>query len=128
MFFGSHTIKSRITNQAVVALSSGEAECYSMVKGASNIIRLETLMEDLGCRTSGRPAVYSDASAAIGIANRLGAGKVRHIEVCQLWVQDLAASGKLSINKIGTKLNLADALMTPFQLFTEDVVDIAILA
>ena len=110
MFFGSHTIKSWSTNQAVVALSSGETEYHSIVKGASNIIGFENLMEDLGVQASGRPAVYSDASAAIGAANRLGAGKVRHIKVCQLWVQDLVASGKLSSSKVGTKLNLADAL------------------
>ena len=38
-----------------------------------------------------------------------GAGKVRRIEVCHLWVQDIVAKGTLGINKIGTKLNLADA-------------------
>ena len=54
--------------------------------------------------------VKSDASAAIGIANRRGLGKVRHIEVCQLWLQDKVRKGEIKITKVGTYENLADAL------------------
>ena len=48
MFVRAYTIKSWSTSQAVVALSSGEAEYHSIVKGASNVIGLENLMKDLG--------------------------------------------------------------------------------
>ena len=54
--------------------------------------------------------VKTDASAAKGIATRRGMGKVRHIEVNQLWVQEKVASGSLRIVKIGTDENLADHL------------------
>ncbi len=37
-------------------------------------------------------------------------GKVSHIEVNQLWVQDKVAKGELKIIKIGTTENLADHL------------------
>ena len=77
----------------MVALSSGEAEYYSIVKGASKATGLEDLNKDLGYVASGKPMLYSDASAATGIVNRLGT-KVRHIEVCQLWVQEMVASGR----------------------------------
>ena len=52
----------------------------------------------------------SDASAAIGICNRIGLGKVRHIEVNQLWLQEKVAQKKMAIVKVGTLENLADAL------------------
>ena len=52
----------------------------------------------------------SDASAAVAISNRRGHGKVRHIEVCQLWLQDKVSQKVFSINKVGTDDNLADAL------------------
>ena len=54
--------------------------------------------------------LLSDASAAIGIASRRGSGKVRHIEVSQLWLQDRVLSGSIEVTKIGTVNNLADAL------------------
>ena len=54
--------------------------------------------------------ILSDASAAIGIASRRGSGKVRHIEVNQLWLQDRVLKGSVELVKIGTGHNLADAL------------------
>ena len=54
--------------------------------------------------------IKTDASAAKGIASRRGLGKVRHIDVTQLWVHDHVANGTLNIVKIGTLENLADAL------------------
>ena len=39
-----------------------------------------------------------------------GLGRVRHIEVNQLWVQDKVASGELVIHKVGTDENIADVL------------------
>ena len=51
-----------------------------------------------------------DASAAAGIAKRRGLGKVRHIDVSQLWLQEKVASGKIQVKKVGTGENKSDAL------------------
>ena len=92
----------------MVALSSGEAVYYGMVKGASEAIGLQSVLKDFEV-TCGIE-VKSDASAAIGIANKRGLGKVRHIEVCQLWLQNKVRSGDIRITKVGTYENLADVL------------------
>ena len=55
-------------------------------------------------------AIKSVASASIGISNRIGIGKIRHIEVTQLWVQGKVASKEIVIDKVPTEENLADAL------------------
>ena len=44
------------------------------------------------------------------MAMRKGLGPVRHLEVNQLWIQDKVASGEIRIEKVGGKVNLADAL------------------
>ena len=54
--------------------------------------------------------ISTDASAAIGIASRRGCGKVRHIEVSQLWLQSRVNSGDITITKVEGKNNVADAL------------------
>ena len=54
--------------------------------------------------------INSDASAAIGISNRIGTGKVRHIEVTQLWLQEKVSKKVITLEKVGTDENLADAL------------------
>ena len=43
-------------------------------------------------------------------SNRVGSGKIRHIEVIQLWLQDKVSSKVIVFNKVGTDDNLADAL------------------
>ena len=54
--------------------------------------------------------IRTDASAAKGIAIRKGLGKVRHIEVNQLWLQDRVAAGEIEIMKVKGEINWADAL------------------
>ena len=63
---------------------------------------------DMGLKM--RVRVSTDASAAKGIASRRGLGKIRHIEVHQLWVQDKVAEGEIKIRKVDGKANLADLL------------------
>ena len=57
-----------------------------------------------------RVKIKTDASAAKGIASRRGAGKVRHIEVSQLWIQQEVATGRIKIVKVKGVDNVADIL------------------
>ena len=68
-------MKSRSINQALIALSSGEAEYYGMVVGASQAIGLKAIAEDIGVSYMVPIQINADASAAIGIGSRLGMEK-----------------------------------------------------
>ena len=50
----------------------------------------------------------SDATAAIGMVGREGLGKVRHLATSDLWVQQRARKGELSIAKWPGEDNPAD--------------------
>ena len=108
--FGSHTWKTWSTNQTAIALSSGEAEYYALVKAGSVGLGVQAIANELGIEFEGAIELNSDASAAIGISNRVGSGKIRHIEVTQLWLQDKVSSKEVVLNKVSTDDNLADAL------------------
>ena len=110
--FGGCVIKSYCSQQAVRALSSGEAEYYAMVQAASVAIGVRSMLMDLGV-TEGRIILKTDASAALGVAQRFGIGKIRHIEVNQVWLQEKVYSGHIIVEKVGTDDNLADALTKP---------------
>ena len=105
---GWHTIKTWSTTQATVALSSAEAELYSMVKGAAQVLGMISLAADFGINFGGK--VHSDASAAIGIASRQGVGKIRHLNVRFLWIQDKVRNGELRLEKVPGTDNPADLL------------------
>ena len=54
--------------------------------------------------------LYTDASAALSIAKREGAGKMRHINLRSLWLQQQAVKKQLEYGKIAGSLNPADGL------------------
>ena len=54
--------------------------------------------------------LYADASAALSIAKRQGPGKMRHINVKSLWLQEKALQSLLKYNKVRGEENPADGL------------------
>ena len=84
---GKHWVKGWSHTQGIIALSSGEAEFYGLVKGGSTGLGIVGMLEELGVKGA-TLVLLTDASAAKGMANRIGTGKVRHIEVHQLWLQE----------------------------------------
>ena len=106
--FGDHCSKHWSVNQQHIALSSGEAEYYGLVRGVSQALGMRGMYRDLGVNVGIN--AYVDASAAVGIACRRGLGKVRHIELDQLWLQDQVARGRVRVFKVLGEKNLADSL------------------
>ena len=105
---GEHVIKSYSRQQKVVALSSAEAELYAMVAASAETLAIQAYARDLGMEFEGE--IYTDSSAALGISQRAGLGKVRHLRTQGLWVQEARVTGRLSFKKVlGTK-NPADVL------------------
>ena len=105
---GSHLIKAWSATQGVIALSSGEAEFYGIVKGSSVGMGVQSVLGDLSI--GARLQVLTDSSAAKGIASRRGLGKIRHIEVNQLWIQEKVTNGDIELSKVQGSINIADAL------------------
>jgi hypothetical protein len=102
-------LKMWSSTQSVIALSSAEAELYAMVKGAAQTVGMMTMAVDFGLKLNGK--VDSDASAAIAIVHRHGLGKLRHINVQYLWLQDKVRLKELIVGKVAGLENPAD-LMT----------------
>ena len=109
---GGHTVKTWSSTQAIVATSSGEAEYHGVVKGASALLGFRALAADLGVQFE-KGNVHTDSSAAKGIAHRVGLGKLRHLDVQLLWIQDRVRRGDFKVVKVPGSSNPAD-LMTKF--------------
>ena len=99
------------STQTVVARSSGEAECYAAVKGASEGIGFQSACKDLGIDL--RIRVRTDSSACRGICGRTGLGKVKHMAIQMLWLQDVVRRGAVEMKRVRGDVNAAD-LMTKF--------------
>ena len=105
---GKYTLQHWSSTQTTVALSSAEAELTGICRGASKGIGLRSLCNELGLNVD--LVVHTDAAAAIGICRRRGLGKVRHLAVADLWVQDKIKSKDFALQKIKGTHNPADIL------------------
>ena len=105
---GAHLLKHWSVTQKVVTLSSGEAELAGVVRGASEGCGLQSLAADLGVVL--RFGIHADSSAAIGICRRTGIGRVCHLAVSQLWVQERPRAGSFTLHKVAGDSNPADIL------------------
>ena len=103
---GSHYIKSWSKTQSLVALSSAEAELYGIVKCSSEILGLKSIVQDMDkCLGA---LLYSDASAALGVIQRQGLGKLRHIDCSYLFVQAINADKVVQFAKVAGQENPSD--------------------
>ena len=78
------------------------------MKASSVALGLRSLYADLD--ETLKIHVHTDASSARSIATRKGLGKVRHLAVHLLWLQDKTASGEVTVFKVRGDENPADML------------------
>ena len=69
---------------------------------------MQAVLKD--CGVDPRIDLKDDANAAIGIATRTGLGRVRHIEVCQLWLREGVRQGIIKVFKVPTNHKIADSM------------------
>ena len=92
--------------QGVRSQSSTEAEIYGAVMGVMEACHLQQLLAWMGEPL--RLRLSLDSSAARSAVLRRGVGRIRHLEVKVLWIQDLTNAGRLVVDKIKGTENVAD--------------------
>jgi len=103
---GAHFLAGFSTTQKPIATSSGESEFYGMFKSGSRLVGILLMAKDFGLERKG--ILRPDATAGIGIANRLGIGKIRHLHTQSLWVQKAVYDKEFVIQKVQGPQNVAD--------------------
>ena len=97
--------------QSLIALSSGEAEYYSLVTLAGELHYILSMALDWNLDF--KVQVSIDATAAIGMVSRRGLGRAKHIDTVWLWAQEWVEQNKVKLVKRHTDDMLAD-LLTKF--------------
>ena len=105
---GNHLLKAYARTQANIALSSAEAELYATVVAESEGLGMKAMSRDFGMSLD--PYLNVDALAAIGIVQRKGLGKLRHLDTQSLWVQDAVRQRRVMIEKVKGTENPADVM------------------
>ena len=103
---GSHLLKAWSKTQSLVALSSAESEFYATVRAATEALGVLALMGDF--KQTGSIRLHVDASAALGVIQRQGIGKIRHLATGALWLQSQQLKRVMRFEKIAGSINPAD--------------------
>ena len=110
---GQHCVKTWSSTQGAIALSSAEAEFYALIDGVLRAKWANTVLRELGCPVSPVARVFTDSAAAKSFVSRRGLGKMRHLEIRDLWLQREVGEGKVVVLKVPGTANPADT-MTKF--------------
>ena len=104
--YGSHMLDCSVAKQSLVALSSGEAEFYGIVRAVATSKQTAQILEQIGMQSE--VTIASDSSAARGVCTRTGSGKVRHLSIKELWIQESYRKKEIQFVSVDTLLNWAD--------------------
>ena len=113
IMLGGNWIRSWSKDQAVIARSSAEAELYAANLAGTQSLGLKTMMKEIGW--DAEVCLHVDAAATIGVLHRRGLGKIRHLEVEALWMQQVIYEKKLKLVKVRGEDNFADIGTKPLK-------------
>jgi hypothetical protein len=108
---GQSPITWQSNKQKVVALSSCEAEYIAAGSGACQGVWLARLLKELLGTESGAPVLKVDNKSAIDLSkNPVHHDRSKHIEVKYHFIRECVESGKIILEQISTKDQLADIM------------------
>ena len=102
-------IKSWSNRQATRALSSGEAEFYASSKAGIETLGIESLMMDMGWPIVSKK-ILTDSDACRGMTARRGLGKVKHLDLRRLWLQEAVETRGLELGRVEGVANPSDPM------------------
>ena len=90
------------------AASIAESELHAAVKTASEGgLGIQSITKDMGISCGLN--LHLDAR----LVNRRGLGKAKHVDMQNLWIQEVSKAGRFVTKKVGTSVNPADLMTKP---------------
>ncbi len=93
--------------QSAISLSSCEAELRASNTGGTEGLYVCNLLSELGVENV-QLELCTDSSSNLAAQCKRGPGRMRHLEVRELWMQDQIRAGTIRLTKIPTADNMAD--------------------
>ena len=97
---GKHVTRTWSSTQPTVVTSRGEAELIAMYYGATRRLGLQTVKAEMGSSPQVkkiRISMHSSVAKTFVVARAVG--KMRHLEVKFLWLQETLQVGKMRVEK-----------------------------
>ena len=66
----------------------------------------QTVVEEMGEKVT--PEAYCDSSSAVAITVRRGLGRLRHLNVKRMWLQQEVREKRLTVSRVASAQNVSD--------------------
>ena len=100
LFLAGTAVEAASHTQQVPATSSGEAELRSLNECASKSVYLRNLAtNDFGLNVDA-PRIGCDSAAAFQVSRKMRVGKMRHVDIGHLYVQELMKTRQVIVGKL----------------------------
>ena len=96
---GAHCIKTWSVTPGAYALSSAEAEFYAMIEAVIRAKGLRNLAVEVGFKNL-ENIVHIGIGSSESFVGRQGLGKMKHLEIRDLWLQKEVRDGKVIVSKV----------------------------
>ena len=98
MQLGSRTLDAKTRKQHIIVSCSAEAELCAAALGASDTKGMVWSFCDLGYEM--KPVLSINAKATEHIFHRQGIGRLKHMDIAYLWMQDAVRSKRLRVRRV----------------------------
>lgn len=119
IYFGPNSVSWWSRKQTLVAKSSVEAEYRSLALAASEVLWLQSLLQELQV-TVPAPVIYCDNQSTVALShNPILHNRTKHMELDIFFVREKVLNKSLTVSYIPAQLQVADILTKPLskQLF-----------
>lgn len=122
LFFGPNLISWSSKKQNLVARSTAEAEYRSMAHATSELLWVQSLLQELKVPFS-KPVLYCDNSSAIALShNPVLHARTKHMELDIHFVREKVVSQALLVEHVPAAQQLADVLTKPLSSSQFDLI------
>jgi hypothetical protein len=111
-YYDGFLLQSYARTQNVVALSTCEAELLAISTATQEGIYITHLLSEINVEVTLK--VRSDSSAARMVVARRGPGRMKHIQIRHLWLQEGYRRGTFELGIIKSDENIADVFTKGF--------------
>ena len=115
--YGEGAVSWASKKQAIVTLSTTEAEYVAAAYGACQAVWLRNVLEDIGFNQEKGTTLFCDNSSAIKLSrNPVLHGRSKHISVRYHFLRDLVSDEVISMEYCSTQEQLSDIMTKPVKL------------
>ena len=114
VYIGSNLVSWCSKKQPVVSRSSTEAEYRALAQATSEVIWIQTLLDELNIKLAAAPIMWCDNQGAIALAyNPVYHAKTKHVELNIHFIREKVAAKKIVVQFVPGEDQTADILTKP---------------